>query len=109
LLIQQHIFTNVKFHRHCFSGTLKELENWRMLPRVVFGITFGQKSGYNILENLVPKIPDNQLVLETDSPYLPPAKNKMINHRWNVMHIAKAVAKLRNIPLSLYWFLHQLL
>jgi len=24
------------------------------------------------LENLVPKIPDNQLVLETDSPYLPP-------------------------------------
>jgi Tat protein secretion system quality control protein TatD with DNase activity len=67
-LIHQHNFTNLKFHRHYFSVTLKELEYWRILPRVVFGITFGLRADYNILENLIPKIPDNQLVLETDSP-----------------------------------------
>jgi len=99
-LIHQRTFTNLKFHRHCFSGTLKELEDWRILPRVVFGITFGLRADYNILENLVPTIPDNQLVLETDSPYLPPEKDIRINHPWTVMYTAKYVAKLRNIPLS---------
>jgi TatD DNase family protein len=98
--IHQHYFTNLKFHRHCFSRTLKELENWRLLPRVVFGITFGLRADYNILENLIPKIPDNQLLLETDSPYLPPENDMRINHPWTVMYTAKFVAKLRNIPLS---------
>jgi TatD DNase family protein len=79
---------------------LKELENWRILPRVVFGITFGLRADYNILENLIPKIPDNQLLLETDSPYLPPEKDMRINHPWTVMYTAKFVAKLRNIQLS---------
>ena len=64
-LIHQHNFTNLKFHRHCFSGTLKELEDWRILPRIVFGITFGLRADYNILENLIPKIPDNHLILGT--------------------------------------------
>ena len=99
-LIHQHNFTNLKFHRHYFSVTLKELEYWRILPRVVFGITCGLRADYNILENLIPKIPDNQLVLETDSPYLPPEKDMRINHPSTVMHPAKFVAKLRNIPLS---------
>ena len=99
-LIHQHYFTNLKFHRHCFSRTLKELENWRLFPRVVFGITFGLRADYNILENLIPKIPDNQLLLETDSPYLPPENDMRINHPWTVMYTAKFVAKLRNIPLS---------
>jgi Tat protein secretion system quality control protein TatD with DNase activity len=61
-LIHQHNFTNLKFHHHYFSVTLKELEYWRILPRVVFGITFGLRADYNILENRIPKIPDNQQI-----------------------------------------------
>ena len=99
-LIHQHNFTNLKFHRHYFSVPLKELKYWGILPRVVFGITFGLRADYNILEKLMPKIPDNRLVLETDSPYLPPENDMRINHPWTVMHTAKFVAKLRNIPLS---------
>lgn len=99
-IIHQHNFTNLKFHRHCFAVALKELEEWRILPRVVFGITFGLRADYNTLENLVPKTSDNQLVLETDSPYLPPERDIKINHPWTVMYTARLVATLRNIPLS---------
>jgi Tat protein secretion system quality control protein TatD with DNase activity len=50
----------------------------------------------------MPKIPDNQPLLETDSPYLPPEKDMRINHPWIVMYTAKFLAKLRNIPLSFH-------
>jgi Tat protein secretion system quality control protein TatD with DNase activity len=71
-LIHQHNFTNLKFHRHCFSGTLKELEHWRILPRVVFGITFGLRADYNILENLIPKfLIINSCWKQTNHIYLP--------------------------------------
>ena len=69
-LIQQHNFTNLKFDRHCFSGTLKELENWRVLPRVVFDINFGLKSDNNIFETLVAKIPSGISALKQSTQVL---------------------------------------
>lgn len=98
-LIQQHNFTFLAFHRHCFIGSIAELDTWNStLPYVVFGISIGLDTGSEmILENLIAKIPDKNLVLETDSPYLTPGNTKQINHTWNIIKTAELVAKTRNV------------
>jgi len=49
--------------------------------------------------NMAARIPEHQLVLETNAPYLSPVPGAKINHPWNLIDIAEFMSKLRNTPL----------
>jgi Tat protein secretion system quality control protein TatD with DNase activity len=57
----------MRFHRHCFNGDLLELQQWHALPNTVFGVTW---KSVRESPDFIPRINLDQLVLETDSPYL---------------------------------------
>lgn len=86
---------------HCFTGTEQELETYIDLDCHI-GITgwiCDERRGLHLLES-VKKIPNNRLMLETDSPYLMPRnmkpKPKSRNNRpSNLFHIAATVATAR--------------
>lgn len=92
---------------HCFTGTHQELLDYIELDCHI-GITgwiCDERRGLHLLES-VPSIPDNRLLLETDSPYLMPRnikpKPKSRNNRpENLYHIAATVAQARNQPIAL--------
>jgi Tat protein secretion system quality control protein TatD with DNase activity len=50
---------------------------------------------------MVALIPSEQLLLETDTPYLPPAQGYRLNHPWNIISLAQQVSFIRNMPASL--------
>jgi len=92
---------------HCFTGTKNELEACLELDCHI-GITgwiCDERRGLHLLES-VKIIPDNRLMLETDSPYLMPRnitpKPKSRNNRpANLFHIADTVAAARSQPIDL--------
>ncbi|WP_028107854.1 TatD family hydrolase [Ferrimonas futtsuensis] len=87
---------------HCFTGNEQELQQALELDLYI-GITgwvCDERRGAE-LARLVPQIPDDRLLLETDSPYLiprdirPKPKTRRNEPRW-LPHIANKVAELRN-------------
>lgn len=92
---------------HCFTGTHQELLDYIELDCHI-GITgwiCDERRGLHLLES-VPSIPDNRLLLETDSPYLMPRnikpKPKSRNNRpANLYHIAATVAHARQQSVDL--------
>ena len=62
---------------HCFSGTKKELHSYLDLGYYIgiTGIVTIQKRGA-FLREIVPLIPENRILIETDAPYLTPAPKK---------------------------------
>ncbi len=62
---------------HCFSGTKKELYDYLDLGLSIgiTGIVTIKKRG-EFLRKLVPMIPEDRILIETDSPYLTPAPKK---------------------------------
>lgn len=91
---------------HCFTGTQQELEAYVDLDCHI-GITgwiCDERRGLHLLDS-VKLIPDNRLMLETDSPYLMPRnivpKPKSRNNRpANLFHIANTVAPARGQPIE---------
>ena len=85
---------------HCFSGNGKELDKYLSLGLHI-GITgiLTIKSRGAYLRKLVPRIPANRLLVETDAPYLVPAPEKK-HHRRNEPAFVKSVllklAEVRN-------------
>ena len=86
---------------HCFVGSL-ELANEYIKLGFYIGIdgpiTYpNNKKGMDIITN----IPVENLLLETDSPYLPPeSKRGQINTPLNIIEIAGKVSEVRNIPVE---------
>lgn len=107
LQIIRDSFGDLRFHRHCFDGTLAELQEWQQLPNVVFGITgkFLREGMTTERIKMIARIKPQQLVLETDSPYLSPVSRNEVNHPWNLITVATEVCKIRNVPLSVLTWL----
>ena len=67
---------------HCFTGSINELYDY-LDNNLFIGITgwvCDPKRGKN-LESIIPEIPINKLLIETDSPYLLPKSLKVKNRR----------------------------
>jgi len=85
---------------HCFTGTMAEAERlaaygwWISFTGVV---TFRTSTP---LQAIARRYPSNKLVVETDSPYLSPVpvRGRRPNEPANVVHIARFLADLREIP-----------
>lgn len=84
---------------HCFSGGLQEQKmaaNRLLLVGVDGNITYNRQ-----LQAIIPHVPLNQLLLETDSPYLTPIPYRGSRNEPKYLPlIAKQVAQLQQISLS---------
>jgi TatD DNase family protein len=87
---------------HCFTGDAAQLEDYLTLGLSigVTGWVCDERRGA-ALRDAVPHIPTDRLMLETDAPYLlprdlnPPPKSRR-NEPQYLVHIARAVARIRN-------------
>jgi TatD DNase family protein len=76
-LLKSHPNPRRKGVVHCFSGNHKELKAYLDLGFYIgiTGILTIKKRG-NTLRNLVPQMPEDRILVETDAPYLTPAPQK---------------------------------
>lgn len=86
---------------HCYSGSL-EMANEYIKLGYYLGIggviTFKNSKK---LVNIVQNISLNNILLETDSPYLTPIPYRgKRNDSTNLIYIAKAISEIKNIPLE---------
>lgn len=93
-------YPKVKGVIHCFSGSLKEAEEY-INQGYMLGIggivTFKNAD----LKNVLKEIPIQNIVLETDSPYLSPVPNRgKQNNPSNIPYIASFLTNIYNISLK---------
>jgi len=86
---------------HCFSGTKKELFKYLDLGYYIgiTGILTLKKRG-EVLRSMVPHIPEDRILIETDAPYLTPAPQKNKTRRNEpgfVKSVLQKLAEIRNI------------
>jgi len=86
---------------HCFSGSAEDAHKVRELGGFYIGIggvaTFKKTNHIDVL----PKVPIELIVLETDAPYLAPAPYRgKRNESAYLAHIAERVAEIMGIPLA---------
>lgn len=86
---------------HCFTGTIEEAK--QVLDRGWYlslsGIVTFKKSGD--LREVAKIVPLEQLLIETDTPYLAPQKHRgKINEPAFLPETAELIAKLKNVPLE---------
>lgn len=86
---------------HCFGGTFEQAQPYLEAGFVVSiscTVTYPKNEATMRLAQLVPL---ESLVIETDSPYLPPqVKRGKLNEPANVMEAARAIAALRQVSLE---------
>ena len=92
--------SNVKGDIHCFSGNL---DNAKMYIDLGFVIGIGGVLTFKNtnLKETIKNIDLENIILETDSPYLSPEpfRGKQ-NEPKNILYVAKEVSSLKNIPLE---------
>ncbi len=84
---------------HCFTGTVEQAEKLVKLGFYlgIGGVATFKKGG---MENVIPSIPLDRIVLETDSPYLTPSPHRgKRNEPSYIPLIAERVAELKNIDI----------
>ena len=86
---------------HCFSESLEMAKRFFSLGYYI-GIggvlTFKNSKLYQVIE----QVPLNCILLETDSPYLSPEPYRgMVNGPWNIPIIAKKIAEVQGIDVSI--------
>jgi len=85
---------------HCFPGNLLDAEKVINLGFYlgIGGVVTFKKS---IMSEVVKKVPLENIVLETDSPYLTPEPNRgKRNESSYIINIAKKIAEIKNIPIE---------
>jgi TatD DNase family protein len=86
---------------HCFTGTLEQAQKIQEYGGFMLGLggvlTY-KKSG---LDEVVKDIPLDMIVLETDSPYLPPTPHRgKRNESAYLIHIAEKLAEIKQMKLT---------
>lgn len=86
---------------HCFTGTVdqaKKIEEYGGFKLGIGGVLTYKKSG---LDEVIKEIPMDMLILETDSPYLPPTPHRgKRNESSYLLHIAEKLADVKGMTLK---------
>jgi len=86
---------------HCFTGGEKEIQKVLGYENFMLGIGGVVTYKKSELPEVLPLIPLNKLVLETDAPYLPPVPFRgKRNESAYVLHTAEKVAEILGLPLA---------
>ncbi len=99
-ILRRHLSENRKVLVHCFEGDEELVARYsRAFRNVVFSIGGLIYHGSPALLQAIRKMSLDQIVLETDAPFLaPPGVPFHRNHPWTVFRVAHEVAKVRNYP-----------
>lgn len=90
-----------KIHMHCFSGTCQELQMWNQsFPCTYFGVTAVMKFYNEEQLKAIRGIPENRLLIETDSPYLGLNSGNKCNTPAYIGEVAEVVATARKVSVS---------
>jgi TatD DNase family protein len=97
-ILKAHTHVNRRGVVHCFSGNRKELDAYLALGFFIgiTGILTLQQRGAD-LRRLVPHIPLERLLIETDAPYLTPAPQKNKTRRNEPAFVKSVLFKLAEI------------
>lgn len=93
-------FTDLRIHRHCFTGNAVEAMTWmHRLPNVKFGFTSNllRLSG---AADVICAIPMSNVLLDSDAPYLTPTSRMNIYTPWALFPVARRIAELKGVALS---------
>lgn len=86
---------------HCFTGTESEVEKIQSYGNFYFGIGGVVTYKNSHLPNVLESIPLDQILLETDSPYLPPVPFRgKRNEPSYMLHVAEKLAGIYQIGLD---------
>lgn len=86
---------------HCFTGNVADVEKIDAYGGFLFGIGGVVTYKTSELPSVIPAIPRDKLVLETDAPYLPPVPYRgKRNESSYLVHTAEKVAEILGLPLS---------
>ena len=86
---------------HCFTGTLeqaKKIQNYGGFKLGIGGVLTYKKAG---LDEILKDVELSELILETDSPYLPPTPHRgKRNESAYLLHVAEKLADVKGISLA---------
>lgn len=86
---------------HCFTGTLeqaKKIQNYGGFKLGIGGVLTYKKAG---LDEILKDVELSELILETDSPYLPPTPHRgKRNESTYLLHIAEKLADVKGVSLT---------
>ena len=86
---------------HCFTGTLeqaKKIQNYGGFKLGIGGVLTYKKAG---LDDILKDVDMSELILETDSPYLPPTPHRgKRNESAYLLHVAEKLADVKGISLT---------
>lgn len=100
-VLDQHADERLSGVFHCFTGTEKDVEKILGYSNFYFGIGGVLTYKKSDLPEVVPHIPLDKLVLETDAPYLPPVPFRgKRNESSYILHTAEKLAEVVGLPLS---------
>lgn len=86
---------------HCFTGNVADVEKIDAYGGFLFGIGGVVTYKTSELPSVIPAIPRDKLVLETDAPYLPPVPYRgKRNESSYLVHTAEKVAAILGLPMS---------
>jgi TatD DNase family protein len=87
---------------HCFTGNLDEMRRYINIGFYIglTGYICMEKRGKNMRENILPYIPLNRILLETDAPFMHPTssyKNKKRTEPTNTIDVCQTIAEVLKI------------
>ena len=86
---------------HCFTGTLEQAHralDYGQFKLGIGGVLTYKKSG---LDEVLSQFPLDCMILETDSPYLPPVPHRgKRNESAYLLHVAERLAEVKNVTLK---------
>lgn len=85
---------------HCFTGTIEDVNKIKAYGGFYFGIGGVVTYKKSELPDVIPHIPLDRLLLETDAPYLPPVPFRgKRNESAYVVHTAEKIAEILGFPM----------
>jgi TatD DNase family protein len=85
---------------HCFTGTFEQVQKIQSYGAFYFGIGGVLTYKKSDLPSVLVDIPLEQILLETDAPYLPPTPHRgKRNESKFLLHVAEKVAEVKNCSL----------
>jgi len=86
---------------HCFTGGMEEVEKVKSYKNLYFGIGGVLTFKKSTLKEVIPAIPLDRIILETDSPYLAPVPMRgKRNESSFIPHIAEFLCTILEMPLD---------
>jgi TatD DNase family protein len=86
-------------HFHCYSGNAAQAGRWlQHFPRTKFGFTGGLTlpgRARDRASEVLRFLAIDQILLETDAPYMSPRGCSSPNHPWNILRVAEEVLAIR--------------